>query len=587
MASQAIILHERGLTERESRLGRVLEFFGIPWKPVALSELESVDWSSARYAAFGSIQAVAAALDRTGDAVPCTAFFAYLSGDRSTSEIQLRGLTGRSDLTLQSAPEQKVRVSVTGGMGQITGPMSGLEFDLKLSDGDAVVASKTSGGTEPFAAIISAAGSPLFLCFERNGASVYVSASSEIIDIDQPVPKGFYDIKKHFCGAVPLMMFVRHAFAGAAWNPQELGACLIIDDPLLKPRYGFCDFPKLQTLMQGHRFNTNISFIPWNWRRTSPSAAEFFKRQAAFFSVSIHGCDHIAGEFGATSADILDARARLAQSRMKEHEARTGVHHDPVMVFPQGVFSSGCPEALKRNGFLAAVNTETLPVDGTNARTRVRDVWDVAIMSYGGFPVFTRRYAFHGVENFAFDLLLGKPCLIVSHHDFFKDGGDELLALVDRLHGLNCSLRWQSLGDVVRGACRRRSNGEGGEEIEMYGTELRLTNPMDRAVEVKVRKRDTSPEVVAQVFLEGQAIAWTTEGDYLVFSGLMPARGEVRFRLMYQGQSRSAELPQSIRYRISVAVRRILSEFRDDYLSRSRFLASTAATVKTVVGGRG
>ena len=43
-------------------------------------------------------------------------------------------------------------------------------------------------------------------------------------------------------------------------------------------------------------------------------------------------------------------------------------------------------------------------------------------MRYGDFSIFTRRYAHHGLENFAFDLLLGKACLIVCHHDFFKDG---------------------------------------------------------------------------------------------------------------------------------------------------------------------
>ena len=95
------------------------------------------------------------------------------------------------------------------------------------------------------------------------------------------------------------------------------------------------------------------------------------------------------------------------------------------MIFPQGVFSSVCPAVLKRNGFLAAVNTETVPVDSDNARTKISDLWDVAIMSYQGFPIFTRRYSFHGLENFAFDLLLGKPCLIVCHHDFFKDDGSK------------------------------------------------------------------------------------------------------------------------------------------------------------------
>ena len=131
------------------------------------------------------------------------------------------------------------------------------------------------------------------------------------------------------------------------------------------------------------------------------------------------------------------------------------------MIFPQGVFSSVCPEVLKRNGFLAAVNTETAPADSGTFGTRIRDVWDVAIMKYGCFPIFTRRYAHHGLENFAFDLLLGKPCLIVSHHDFFKDDCAELIELIEKLRSLNCCLRWRPLGEVIRRACRRRVNGVG------------------------------------------------------------------------------------------------------------------------------
>ena len=92
---------------------------------------------------------------------------------------------------------------------------------------------------------------------------------------------------------------------------------------------------------------------------------------------------------------------------------------------------------LKRNGFVAAVNTEISPVDATGPKTLVRDVWDIAIVRYGSFAIYTRRYQQHGVENFAFDLLLGKPCFIVAHHEFFRDGGAALVTLIDNLRALN------------------------------------------------------------------------------------------------------------------------------------------------------
>ncbi len=117
--------------------------------------------------------------------------------------------------------------------------------------------------------------------------------------------------------------------------------------------------------MRQHRFTTNIAFIPGTGGGRRERASDFFRRESDLFSVSVHGCDHVAAEFGATAPDVLEQRACLAQTRMRKHHARTRIEHDPVMVFPQGVFSSACPAVLKRNGFVAAVNTEMSPVDAT------------------------------------------------------------------------------------------------------------------------------------------------------------------------------------------------------------------------------
>jgi hypothetical protein len=337
---------------------------------------------------------------------------------------------------------------------------------------------------------------------------------------------------------------------------------------------------KVRDLMRRYGFTTNVAFIPWNWRRTSSSASEFFRNESGCFSVSIHGCDHIAAEFGTTSAEILHNRARLAQARMRNHEARTRIHHDPVMVFPQGVFSSVCPEVLKRNGFLAAVNTETASVDPAGARTRIRDVWDVAIMAYGGFPIFTRRYVSHGLENFAFDLLLGKPCLIVCHHDFFRDGASALIEFIEKLRSLNCRLRWRPLGEVIRRACRRRVSGAGTEEVEMYGNELLMDNPSDQMIEVRVCKREIPPDVVAGVLCDDRPAAWATEVDHLVFAERIRPRSERRLRVAYREEAEAGKVGRPLRFALRVAARRVLSEFRDDYISRLGFLAASAARFK-------
>src|SRR5215469_4343614 len=572
LARQAIILHEGSRGPRELRLSRILDFFGVPWKAVEVSQLLEETRGSDAYAVFGSLHVVTAALKQRQGANPSVSrrpvFYAYADDERGRSVRALQSLCGDANLSLQEAPRSNLSLSVSGELAEMTGPMSGLKFFSQLGSEDSVLMGVPAGQESTVTTIILAGAARVFVRFQQDGAPVFFCTSSQMVDIDQTVSKGFYDVKDHFCSVVPLVMFIRFIFPELAWRPQELGACLIIDDPLLRPQYGFCDFTQLRDLMRQHGFTTNIAFIPWNWRRTSPTASDFFKKESGLFSVSIHGCDHTASEFGTTSLGVLHTTARLAQTRMRNHEARTGIQHDSIMVFPQGVFSSPCPDVLKRNGFLASVNTEVLPVDSQNARTRIRDVWDVAIMTYGDFPIFTRRYASHGLENFAFDLLLGKPCLIVAHHEFLKDGGAELLNLVEKLGSLKCCLRWRPLGEVIRRACRRRVNGAAAEEVEMYGQELSIDNPSDQPIEVRIRKRKSQDDLVSGILCDEKPLVWASEVEHLVFADRIRPSSEKHFRVIYREQPPAGKVGRSLRFELSVAVRRILCEFRDEYVSK-------------------
>jgi hypothetical protein len=572
---------------RELRLSRILDFFGVPWKVVEASEFMDVERGCSEYAVFGSVRAIAATSNQRQEAgnqaSRPVAFYAYADDDRGLCSRALQNLFSDATLSLQDAPAGSCPVSISNELADITGPMAGLKLSAQLSKDDGVLRGVPTDGQLRSSTVISAGDAPVFVRFQHNLAPIFFCTSSQMTDIDEPVGSGFYDVKGHFCSVVPLLMFIRFTFQDVAWRPQELAACLIIDDPLLKPRYGFCNFLNLRDLMRRHGFTTNIAFIPWNWRRTSRTGGDFFRNESGLFSVSIHGCDHIAGEFGATSLQILSTRARLAQSRMRNHEARTGIQHDRVMVFPQGVFSSACPDALKLSGFLAAVNTEIVPADTQNSRTRIRDVWDVAIMTYGDFPIFTRRYPSHGLENFAFDLLLGKPCLIVTHHDFFKDGGSGLIELIEKIGSLNCCVRWRSLGQVIRTACRRRVNEAGAHEVEMYGNELLMDNPSDQMVEVRVRKRESQDDVISEILSDGKPLGWTTEDEHHVFGDRIGPRSEKLFKVVYREQAYAERARRPWRFELSVAMRRVLSEFRDDYLAKSPFLSAPADRLKNLL----
>ena len=43
---------------------------------------------------------------------------------------------------------------------------------------------------------------------------------------------------------------------------------------------------------------------------------------------------------------------------------------------------------------------------------------------------------------------------------FLRMAGAGLIELIEKIGSLNCCLRWRALGEVIRRACRRRTNSE-------------------------------------------------------------------------------------------------------------------------------
>ena len=212
-------------------------------------------------------------------------------------------------------------------------------------------------------------------------------------------------------------------------SPTPTHACIIIDDPLLREDYGFLNYRRLLTLMEKHNFFTTIAFIPVNYARTDRKIASLFRERKDRFGICVHGCDHTSGEFAATDPDYLNRKVKLATARMMEHEKRTGIPFDRVMVFPQGRFSNAALEALKRNGYLGAVNTEAMPVDGPIA---------------SDFPFFLRYKPEEATD------CIGEPLFIVLHHDYFKHGYERLTDFVDALNAKQKTVKWAGAGTILR-----------------------------------------------------------------------------------------------------------------------------------------
>jgi hypothetical protein len=239
------------------------------------------------------------------------------------------------------------------------------------------------------------------------------------------------------------------------------------------------------------------------------------------------------------------------------------------MVFPQGVFSEAAMSALKRTNLIASVNNDIISADPHPRAITICDVWDIAVMRYT-FPLFTRRYPWEGIENFAFDALLGKPAIAVIHHDYCSDHCARLVNFVEQVNALRCAPTWRNLGDIVRRSYRQREDSTGAVEVEMYGTELRIENPSDRPKRFLIRRRECEPSAIQRICTDVQEIAWERGDEHVKFGiDLNPSENRV-VKIKFHDFAGKEGNGDNLAYRFKTMLRRYLCEMRDNYLMPMR-----------------
>jgi len=453
--------------------------------------------------------------------------------------------------------------------------MSGIQFESRSPEKQAVF--DLDMRRESLQSILSTNHGHLFVSTKCHGANLFLNSSANVIDVAAPCRK-YFDVRENACTTVPIIMYARWAFG--VGHASEIGASLIVDDPPLKPRYGFLRYQDALRLMDEHNFATTVAFIPWNWRRTDARTVQLFHQHPDRLSLCIHGCDHTAKEFAERSTAILNKRINVATHRMRLFGTRTRLRPDGVMLFPQGAFSESAARALKLNGFLAAVNTEVVPIHKDENKTTVGDLFGQAIMKYASFPMFTRRYLAHGVENFAFDGLLGKPCFIAAHHDDFAGDARILLHVIAKLNSLNWNLRWRSLGNAINRHFSVRNGSDSSTRVEMYGSSLAYNNSRGSLEPTIFTKEEGDWERVQAVTVNGVSVDYFHHGGYLRFGAMIPPNENAEVRIVYSAEPTLPSNEEGVNYRAKAVLRRYLSEFRDNYLSRHAYLQQGALRIK-------
>src|SRR5947199_8699929 len=567
MQEKALLLPAAYPSADDQRAERLLDFFGVHYLKRRATELGLPENKSAgKYRLVCSAQGFARVvgdLQNVSRNSNCLArqihsVFLYSNGDPVALANAVSQLSGAT-ISIRRGAERVTEWHIANEPDGVCGAMRDLRIQPSatyLRSGDFF---HTDG--ESLTPLIAGEDRAAFLKLNCNGLCVFVS-SERLIDIDAELTAFNFDIRDHFFSAVPFVSYIRWAFPLSSWHAPETSACLVIDDPLLKPTHGFVDFRELLSLMKRYKFSTNIAFIPWNWRRSAPEVVRLFRENPEQFSLSVHGCDHTRAEFGNSSQQRLYWKTQQALERMNRHESITGICHDPVMVFPQGIFSEAAMSALKRTDLIAAVNNDIMSAGPYRRAVILSELWDIAVMGYT-FPLFTRRYPWEGIENFAFDALLGKPAIIIIHHDYCSDGCLRLIDFIERLNSLKYPPSWRSLGEAVRRSYRKRQESGSQVEIEMYAAELRLENRSGRSRRFSIKRREDEPSVIREISDESGSLNWNSANGYISFEvELSPGQSKI-VRVKYQFLDRDRRNGDDFCYRFGAMLRRYLCEIRD------------------------
>jgi len=517
-----------------------------------------------------------------------TVLKALLAGYRHALLYPFRG-TARGLQTLSECAEgraevlpvtagDKPRYSVATGFAA-AGPFAGLDVEANGATTDRRLLIRES----PYAIdhIVSAGDGGLLTKITFPLSELFVISSSAVFDVEAEMTKNL-DVRACFSELVPLLFFLRHSQA-AFWRASFPAANVIIDDLNLRPNYGFVNAHTLAGHVEEFGYSVSVAFIPWNCNRASRDVIELFRARSPRLSLAIDGCDHVGAEFSTSSVSDSVPMIALSLDRMQSLKTRTGLGYDRVMVFPQGRFSLNAMAALRQSEFIGAVNTELVD-DLTHRGVRAQELLMPAITSFAGFPLFMRRKAHEPIANFALDLLLGKPCLVVTHHHDFQRGMQPFAALVASLNALDARLQWTNLETIVSRTYSIRTQSASSVDIRLFASTTALES-QDGGTEISFSKAEPLADKDFEIVVAGQVMKSDRDGSDIVFRQVLTA-AESPVVNVQVSPIETGPLPiHTLTYRTRVAARRYLSEIRDNHVARSPWATAAMRSTRQVLNG--
>jgi hypothetical protein len=583
MTSEAIIVFAGEASFVDLHLARLTEALGAPCRMVRVEQIDNLEafvadlgresvpciMVSARSLA-ALLQDMAMPPDVVAHMLACVPYvLVYGITPDARETCVIRQLTDGlvSSVAHLDRPDYFYQVSATER--EITHEFSGLAFgpiNAEIDSGLVLNPHQTE-----LSPLVSINNLPIFAFLQKRNTRMFLLACRDIADLEGQTD-GSWPTHRYFSRLVPAMMFLRHVFRGQLWHSSRRYANFIIDDPLLRESYGRLNYAQLLQEMDRCEFTTTIAFIPWNYRRTSDSVARVFRERSDRFSICLHGCNHTEGEFATTEIRQLNMQLHLATQRMRAHEQSTDLPYAEVMVFPQGKFSTASLGFLKCHNYLAAVNSSAIPMDlGEAHGLTMADFLAPAISKYGNFPLFIRRYP-GTVADFAFDLFLGKPALLVEHHTYFKNGYNKIKECVTQINSLSTDLQWTNLEYLIRNTYLQRTISNDQVECKIFTNHQVIFNQDVIEKKYIIRKHEDGVVPIKNVSVNGKDYPYRIEDDNLSICVNIPRESSIEIIIDYDNIHQYEREERNLRSDIKVYMRRYLSEFRDNYMQKDEAL---------------
>jgi hypothetical protein len=419
---------------------------------------------------------------------------------------------------------------------------------------------------------------PAFMRVPVGCADIFVWSTCRIFDMGRAL-----EAEKEFeCAAdeyVPAIIFLRHVFGDRCWHNPSPGAGIVIDDPLLNRKYGFINFPQLLESARKNAYHVTLAFIPWNHWRSSAAKARMFLDHADCFSICAHGCDHTNKEFGSADYGDLLNRNFVASERMDRHHDRTGLVSEPLMVCPQEQYSLEAMRAFADSRkFIGLVCTACMPRNLTTPQICGADLLLPAQDSFFGFPVFKRHY-WTDISVFAMALFLGKPAILVEHHEFFRGGPGGAEKFASELSKVHPGIQWTSLIETARRTHLRRRVSENRHEVRFFTDDFKLEHTGEKPAEYQLIRRIPETTSVRRMTVNGVEAPFDQTGGWLACEIQAGAPQTLRVQVQVAPIQPKKPHSRSLKYQASVVFRRGLSEFRDNVMARNDFVLRTAKSL--------